>query len=71
MLAGIACGGYSEQVRLAPPPDFDSVLINGGYRYDIELEKESKTELKVFERFNSNPGPLLVSFKKRAESSRV
>ncbi|KAF7171843.1 hypothetical protein CNMCM6106_006181 [Aspergillus hiratsukae] len=30
-------------------------------RYDMELEQESKTELKVFERFNSNPGPLLVT----------
>lgn len=56
---------------MAATTEFDSVLIDGGYRYDIELEKESKTELKVFERFNSNPGQLLVSFKKRAESEQV
>lgn len=37
----------------------------------MELEHESKTELKVFERFNSNPGPLIVSIKKRAESAHV
>ncbi|RHZ51496.1 hypothetical protein CDV55_102083 [Aspergillus turcosus] len=30
-------------------------------RYDMQLEQESKTELKVFERFNSNPGPMLVT----------
>lgn len=56
---------------MAATTNFRSVLIDEDYRYDIELEIENKKELKVFERFNSNPGQLLVSFKKRAESGEV
>ncbi|KAL3493947.1 cytochrome P450 [Aspergillus germanicus] len=34
-------------------------------RYDSELDGRSKDDLEIFDRFNSNPGPMFVKLRKR------
>jgi hypothetical protein len=53
------------------PNSYGTPIIKSSFRYHMELEQESRTELKVFERFNSNPGPLLVSISERAQSAQA